>query len=485
MQGKFLAGVSDYWSFFYPLFALPAGLAYGNAEAGLRLLSILSGAALVLPCMLIARRLWGMRTALFSGLLVALHPMLIAHSTAAMTESVYSLFLLLALYFFIKHIQEGNLRALVVSSIFVGCAYLIRQEVQILAAAAAVLILLGKGGPGLEKPAGQRLSRALILAAIFIALMVPNILLIHQKTGRWSGGSKAAVNLSSPLIWDGGLGREQYVYSLNEEATERRIEEIGRENPLRILWRARNGIARAYFRNLHRGFNGIPILLMSPFLLLLIPLGIFGRRWERDKRGIELLLVILGLFPFLLYSIFSVQTRYLLPFLPLYLMWAALGCEVIIEWIRDNISGRPAAGMTILIIVFASLAFLTIRRYSYTRDHLPAEYKQVGYWIRDNIEGEVRVLAHSGCAISYSAGAPEATFIPWTDPERLLKYARHHGYTHLVAEEKYFRENRPSLSGILDPPGYPCLEPVTVFSNTPGSRIILFRILPEPAPSSG
>jgi 4-amino-4-deoxy-L-arabinose transferase-like glycosyltransferase len=485
MQGRFIAGISDYWSFFYPLFALPAGLAYGSAEAGLRLISILSGAALVLPCMLIVRRLWGMRAALFSGLLIALHPMLIAHSTSAMTESVYTLFLLLGLYFFIKYIQEGNLRDLVLMAILVGCAYLMRQEVQILAAASAVLILSGRGGPGLEKPPGVRIARVLILAAIFIVIMIPNIVLIHQKTGRWSGGSKAAVNLSSPLIWDGGLGREQYVYSLNEEGTERRIEEIGRENPLRIIWRARNGIARAYFRNMHRGFNGLPVLLISPFLLVLIPLGIFGRRWERETRGIELLLVILGLFPFLLYSIFSVQTRYMLPFLPVYLMWAALGCEVLVGWIRDNISRRPAAGMAVLIIIFASLAYMTVRRYSYTRDHLPVEYRQIGNWIRDNVDGKVRILAHSGCAISYYAGVPEATFIPWTDPEGLLKYARHHGYTHLAAEKEYFLRSRPPLAGILDPSGHPGLEPVTVFSNTPGGRIILFRILPEPAPSSG
>ena len=108
MQGRILDGLSDYWSFLYPFAAIPFGLLYGDAEAGLRLLSILSGAALILPGMAIAKRLWGGRAALFAGLFMALHTILLLYSAAAMTESFFSLLIMLALLAFTRAMGEGG-----------------------------------------------------------------------------------------------------------------------------------------------------------------------------------------------------------------------------------------------------------------------------------------------------------------------------------------------------------------------------------------
>ena len=47
MGGRIMEGLSDYWSFLYPFAAVPFGFLYGDAEAGLRLLSVLSGAVLL------------------------------------------------------------------------------------------------------------------------------------------------------------------------------------------------------------------------------------------------------------------------------------------------------------------------------------------------------------------------------------------------------------------------------------------------------
>ena len=97
LEGKILEGLSDYWSFFYPICAIPFGALMRDVESGLRLLSVLSGAALVIPCVVLARRLWGKRAARYAGLFIALHPILILFSADAMTESLYSLIIMLSI----------------------------------------------------------------------------------------------------------------------------------------------------------------------------------------------------------------------------------------------------------------------------------------------------------------------------------------------------------------------------------------------------
>jgi 4-amino-4-deoxy-L-arabinose transferase-like glycosyltransferase len=474
MQGRFLEGCSDYWSFLYPLVAVPFGKLYGDAEGGLRLLSMLAGAAVVAPAMLLALRLWGRRAAIFTGALIALHPMLISHSTGAMTEPLYSLLLMLSLYLFVQYVWVGRWWRLVLTAVLLGLAYQTRQEAQFLALGAAVAVLIGSGGEGVRGRTPIRITRAAVLVAVFVVSIMPYLLVLHAKTGRWTGGSKAAVNLSSPAIWRDDLERERYVYRLNDAGTERRIEEIGREGPAKIIWAQRKTVAAQYLRKLHRGFNLAPIVLATPLLLLLVPLGIFGRRWERGSRGIELMLLFAGFFPFALYAVFQIQVRYLVPFVPLYLMWAARGCEVLLAWLKEHLSARPVIGAIALVLVFGNLAALTVRQYSYNLEHLPVEHRKIGSWIGAQLGGGYRILAHSGCSVSYYAGSPEATFIPWTDHGGLLRYARHHGYDLLVVDESYFRKFRPVLAEFLEEPAPQGLEWVETFTGRNGP-IRLYR----------
>lgn len=477
MGGRFVEGISDYWAFIYPLAAVPFGLAAGGAELGLRLLSVASGTAVVVPCMLLAGRLWGERAALFTGALIALHPNLVSFSTSAMTEPLYSFLLISSLYVFFLHVRDGG-RLLFPLALLLALASLARMEAVFFFLPVVVMVLIGLGDGGRTAPLKVRAGRAAVVIAVFAAAAFSQALLIHMKTGMWSVGSKASINLSSPLVWEDSLERERYVYSLNEEGTARRIDEVGLESPVKVLWRQRKAVASLYFRKMNRGFAITPLLLSSPFLLLLVPLGIFGRGWNGD-RLMELLLLALGIIPFLVYSVFRVQIRYLVPFLPIYLMWAARGCEVLSGWIERNVSPRPIWRVSALFLVFASLVPFTIRGYSGMLAGQPAEYRKIGAWIRDRAGFEARVLAHPGCPVSYYAGEAEATFIPWTDVPGLLRYARQRGFDYLLVEEDYFRAYRPGLVRLLGSGPNPGLERVQTFEGRRGGKILLYSILPE------
>ncbi len=477
LRGSFLEGVSDYWSFLYPFAAIPFGLLVRDAETGLRLLSAVSGAALVVPSFMIARRLWGNRAAAFAGLFIVLQPNLISFSTAAITESLYSLLLMCALFLFLRGMDGGGARPYAAAGAALGLAYLVRPE------SIAVLVLFalfapsGKGKAGSGASLAARARRSIAMAVLFAVMLLPYFFLLRAATGGWTGGSKAAVNLSSPVVWQDDLAREEYVYSLNDGGTARRIDDLAGESALRILWRQKGAIASGYPAKIVSGFGLLPLLFSSPLLFLLVPLGLFGRRWRRGDRGAESLLLALGLFPFAFYALFRVELRYLAPYLPVYMLWAGAGCAELLDWFAANVSAKRAASAALAALVFLSLVPYTIHRYAAMGESQPLEWKEIGRWIAGNESPAPRILAHSGCSISYYAGNPAAAFIPWTDAAGLVRYARYHGYERLVVDEDYFRAARPTLRAILDDPP-PELEALGEFGGEGGGRILVYRVKP-------
>jgi 4-amino-4-deoxy-L-arabinose transferase-like glycosyltransferase len=478
LHGRFLAGISDYWSFLYPFAAIPFGWLAGDPEAGLRLFSAFSGAALVIPAFLIARRLWGYRTAVFAGLFVALQPNLISFSTAALTEPLYSLLLLWAVLLLLGAAATGALRRYAAAGAVLALAYLVRSEGIIVLFLFIIAVLAGWGGGSERAPLAVRARRSLAMAALFAVALIPYLFLMHAATGRWTAGSKAAVNLSSPVIWQDDLAREEYVYRLNEEGTARRIEDLGRENPARILWRQKGAIASQYIGKLTAGIRIMPGLFSSPLLILLVPLGLVGRRWKRGSRGGEFLLLALGVFPFVLYPIFRVELRYLIPYLPIYLLWGGAGCRVLLDWFADTVTTRRAVRSILAALIFLSLVPFTLHKYAFTARTQPREWKAIGEWIKANEAPASRVLAQPGCSISYYAGNPIASFIPWTDSAGLVRFARLGHYDLLAIDEAYIRAMRPTMRAILESPP-PDLEEVGEFGGAAGGRIILYRLGPS------
>jgi hypothetical protein len=316
------------------------------------------------------------------------------------------------------------------------------------------------------------------MAVLFALMLLPYMFVLRAATGSWTAGSKAAVNLSSPVIWQDDLSREEYVYSLNAEGTARRIDEIARESALRVFRRQKGAIASRYVPKLAAGAGLLPLLFASPLLFVLVPLGLIGRRWRREHRGAELLLLALGLFPFLFYSLFRVELRYLVPYLPVVLLWAGAGCDALLAWFAARVSPRRAAAGALAALVFLSLAPYSVHRYAVMGTSQPLEWREIGRRIAALGLPAPRILAHSGCSISYYAGNPEATFIPWTDTAGLIRYARFHGYGCLVVDEEYFRAARPTLRAILDDPP-PELRLLEEFRSGSGGRIAAYRIEPS------
>jgi hypothetical protein len=257
------------------------GLLAYDSETGLRLFSVLSGAALVIPAVMIARRLWGNRAAAFVGLFVVLQPNLITASAAATIESLYSLPAMCALFLFIRGMDADGMR-----------------------------------------------RRSIATIVLFAVMPVPHFFLLREATGGWTGGSKDVLNPSSPS---------------------------------------------GYLTRMGFGIGFFPFLYSSPLLLLLVPLGIFGRSRRREDRGAESLLPALGLFPFVIHPLFRVELRHLVPYLPIYLLGAGAGCAELLDWFAARITPRRAAAVALAALVFLSLVPYSVYRYAGLREPRPLE----------------------------------------------------------------------------------------------------------------
>jgi hypothetical protein len=385
---------------------------------------------------------------------------------------------MLALLTFVRAMQEGGRRDVILTCLLLGLACLVRQEAQFLLLLPLIFLLAGAGGGGSMGPIRTRFATALLLVVSFVLPLIPHAILLHEKTGRWHAQSKASVNLSSSLIWEEGLEREKYVYSLNEEGTDRRLNEVGKSSPVEILWKGRREIAGRYARKLADGAETLPLLFVTPFLLLLVPLGLFARRWRR--KGEELLLVAVGVFPFILYPLFNIQIRYLVPYLPIFLMWGGAGCAVLTGWVDENVSRARVISALTLFVVFGSLIPYSLHRYSAVRKGERLEYRHVGEWFLLHEGPEARILAPPGTSYSYYAGNPIATFIPWTDPKGLYEFSSRQHFDYLVLGTDYIERYRPAMSPLLTEPERYGFDLLKTFATGTGGRIFIYRIaLPD------
>ena len=149
--------------------------------------------------------------------------MLTLFSALAMTESLYSFLLLSALCLFVKA-MEGDRRPQMALALSLAFAWLTRPEAQFVLVIFLAFILFPAAQPTQARPLSRRLRTAALVTLTFALTISPYILLLHAKTGRWT--TEASVNISSPLLWQDGLAKEEYLYRLNAEGTNRALDEV-------------------------------------------------------------------------------------------------------------------------------------------------------------------------------------------------------------------------------------------------------------------
>lgn len=455
---------------FPPLFpVLAGGLAplVGDLLSASNLIFVVSGALLVVPLYALARAIYARSAAWIIGLVAALYPAL-THGVLAwgtLTEPLYLLWTGAAIYFLFRALDESpaRWRDVALLGLALGLAYLTRTEALVFAAAALVLLPIGRL---LRRDRlGPALARVLLAALVFLLVASPYLLFMRTSTGRWSLTGSAGMAFVSmeglanndPAAFDRATwgidpaSGEVYLFAPSSESESFTGSLLA--DPLGVLRRLRAGLSDA---------NDLlfSIKLIPWFLALLAFLGLFAQPWgPRRLRG-ELALLASLAAP-LSYLLFFVQERYLAGLLLPAMVWIGAGAWMLGLWLVGtwaSLRSRPPAAVTRRVLLVApavALAALLLalgprveaamqRTHSFQLGHLAAaaELRRLG------APADAVVMSRYP-AIAFHAGTRWAA-TPAEDWPTVLAYARQHDARYLVLDGWEARL-RPQLGFLLLP----------------------------------
>jgi len=483
-------GVPDlHYSPLFPLVAGPLYLLTGNPELAGELPYVVFGALLVLPAYLLARRLYGHRVAFICAILLAFLPSLTANVLywGTMTEPLYVFLLLVGLYALSRCLSEESLALHALCGAAFSLAYLTRPEGIAYVALAFALLALAKTWRRTILT-GKGLAGLVLYILAFLIIASPYILFLYRHTGSWMVSGKPGVTMAlgkglierDPVAWDKLISRldsegREIVWFSRERFTYGMWDEF-RANPRAFLGRVKRNLTRfptVFFRR-----QGFPFYLLGAVFL-----GLFRLPWDR-KRALNEAFLLLALLPLALFFLFHVDVRFFAPALPIFLMWTAKGLDELGHWLVDTVEKagkrRLPPGLkpllwampTALVVAYFLVAIPVVVKAGVAG--FDFGHKEAGLWLREHSSPDAVLMARDLAVALYA----DRKWVPspHEEYEVILDYARRHGASYWVIDEREVTVVRPHLSFLLDtehPP--PELKPLHIYRGTHGMTIV-YRI---------
>lgn len=507
-----------YWSPFYPLTVALMGKVFHNYEMAGRLVSILCGTLLILPVFGFSLKYFNRRIAVFSSLLIAFFPTLIGSSAAAETEPLYILLAISGILFGLYVLQQKSILGAAIVGILFALAYLTRPEgIGLYFVFCGIIICV----TFFEIVKYHNFKSALLLVSVTLGFFMassPYLIYLKNVTGQWTISSKGSANLQGEISVMESKGKAAHlnpwlmlshdnttlpdddIYHTGEflkkyhppVASEETSEEqkIVSVTPFLII--------KKFVKNVLLVLReGISQVLGLPILILMI-LGLFGKAWDRT-RAMEYgyLLAFVGFFWFALVPMFHFTERYMLPMVPIALIWSSFGIEYLSDWFEKTWESltlkiknkRQVVFRTAFMLLFLGSVFIPIYARMIVRNPdeatewaEPVEQKKAGLWLKEYCGEHVPIVMAWSHAVSFYAGnynIKQSVTIPHNDLDRVLAYARFRGATFLSLNEKN-KASFPTVNYLLDEnQAPPDLKLIYKDDSIPGLKTLIYEILPE------
>jgi len=436
---------------FFPISLALGSLLTGSVDSAARLVPVISGVLLVPAVFTLARLMYSPRVALFAAALIAFHPLLIDLSSVALSEGTYLLLMVMALYWGLRSLDSGRPGHTVWCGAILGLACLTRPE----AVFYPFVILAAALLKDLRQPAFVKrfALRALCLLAPIVVLVAPYVLYESVHAGSLRLEGKALINYTIGVRISSGMSAYEAATGIGPDLSEGGpqlspntfVATNKRKVSLRELF-------DYWIASAER--NKAPLLyqlLISPVFgsvlaIALITLGLLRRPWTQRRAQHEsvLLGVAMGHL-LLLLGVHFINSRYLLPLVPLSLLWVAQGIDGAARW-GVGTAGRcglptrrvHTAIHCVLIVAVVLLAAWGLR-WGSLQDQNPRTLllKDVRAWLGEYHPGPKRVMTDDIRIPYYSGG----TFLqmPYADAALALRYVhqKHPDFIVLVGGEPY------------------------------------------------
>jgi 4-amino-4-deoxy-L-arabinose transferase-like glycosyltransferase len=457
VEGDVWNGVSAYWSPVYSLLTGVATLVSDREFAG-RWISLLAGSMLLIPTFLLIRDIFGEIAARVSVVFLVFHPFLVLASGWVMTESLYTLMFMTALFAGWRALTFCSARSFVITGILWGLSFLTKPEalgyVVAVVVFSAVFLWFKSTSP-------RQISTGLFsLVSGFLILALPYVFFLYQKTGEWTLSQKIAVNFPAvdfegellelapsgmltmkDRIW-GDDYQTEYSIADSPRTTEPRSDSHNLISDFLILSSKASTLLWKQFRTY------FPALIPIPLALVALA-GFLRGPWSRDRVSKEAYLSLFLLSTLLGYAASAVELRYLFPIIPVLMGWVANGISVLTTPLQSALQrfvgtrwAFSAPGLSLVLAIILLGPFIPIYGSIFKTAEIadvPFEERAAGLWIMRNAQRTDRIVMSSHITPAFYARASHL-YLPDEDLGTVIEYASRRGVDYLVISSRRLNE---------------------------------------------
>ncbi len=474
----------------------PAGDA-GALEIAGQITSVLYGAAVIPLVYLLARRLAppsrARDTARVATALAAVSPWLVRYGARVMTESAYTFFFVLAILAGLALLARRSALTAAAFGLAVGVACLNRPEAMLLLAVFGAWI----GLPALVRRRGvaHALGLGIVVVIFFLAGALPQMAITHAKTGVWTLSAKGGVNFLSAHTKD-PLARERWLYPASTSTREgERKPRQGKSHAPKPLGLASYvmshpvSFARDYLSTFGDLVGHVPIALG----VVLTAFGVVGITLRRGALATteERVAASVPLAYLLTLSAFRAETRFLVPLVPVCLLWPAMGVLEVGRRLREGGFARIAArlperarkrpevwvlGAALLLTLPEALSPAHANGWSWYW----SPEKRAGVWMRRHLPPHPKVMTRGSYVEAYYAGARVAYF-PFAPYDEVMRYVRRNEVGYILLDETKTRRLR---AGFLERIGTSGDARLVRKFDMGNDTVTLYEVLPPRSPAA-
>ena len=458
---------------------------------------ILFGTWLALVIYFLARRIYGPKSGLAAGLLIALTPAtaIMPLYWGTMTEPPYWALAMTGVFFAFRAFQRWRILDIALAGIFLALAYYVRPEAVVYLGAMGLIL----GLRALSRaPRIRNLGYPLLLGVVFLLAIFPYLAKVHQETGVWTISQKVGANFATAEGLALGNFRQFDVETWGLDSTGEHVRFFSHETADASALAYILSDPLAYARILYGNTRKLLVQLLNVHLFpvyLLIPLalGLFRRAWDRERAWNELFLAF-TLLPGLSFILFFVQERYIAALVPTLLIWAGHGLIELGDWLQETLRqlrsrkdgrmpGQQDGWMIWLPVALLAVFFLMIAPRQADSAYLAGSVRPVHVKAAEALAPYVQpgdVVMSRYVAIAWHAGA-EWLPTPAAGIDETLAYARHHNARFWAIDGYEAHKLRPQFAPLVDDPANPP-QGLTLILTIPdpagGEPVVIYRIAP-------
>lgn len=442
---------------------------------------VLAGVGLVIVLFGLARDLTGSNhIGLLAAFLAALSSALAVQPLywGSMTESLFMVFLFAGLWATWRVLHSDSWIPAVLAGLAFGFSYLTRPEGLIWWALFWLII----AGYCIWKRRGWR--SLFLYSLVFLVVAAPYIFYLYQHTGRimLSGKTGLTATMSTQIVEKGNALGNDYGSMLDSSGEE-------------ILWfspeRYQIGLLDVIradpvgeFRRIALNLQKAAGILVSPLLGLvsvaLVVLGLWARPWDRRRIPSDAFLLA-ALLPLAIVPLFHVQTRLLVPWVPIALIWAARGLDHLMAWGGATLAPWPKLRwLGVLWSVLVIVAVLGVGLWGQRAAAQAGQASQMfshemaGRWLAEHTDPGSVVMSRNAEIGVYAdrpiVALPNAT---WED---ILTYGKARDARYLIVDSWEMDTVRPQLSALANPATAPPEVEYIIDFSDPVRRTFIYEI---------